>query len=451
MKFKKHLSCSALCKFVSTNLLTWKDPRRKKSTEYSVHDAVLSGFACMYYQEPSLLEFQQHLENQLHQNNLRTLFGVKNIPKTNTLKEIIDTQDSRNFNSLFKGIAQRLDRAKQLEPFKLVDNLMVCSIDATQYHSSESVRCKQCLTKNKDNPDKPTRYQHFALQAALMHPDCKQVIPVMAEPIRNTDGAKKQDCELNAAKRLIPLLRQQFPKKSLIITGDDLFSCQPMIDLVREHRFSYFFVAKPSSHKYMMEWINTYEQRPEYREVDSKDRTVLYQWVNDVPLHGGDNAVRVNYFSKKTLITHPDGSQRVIRTQSWVTDLTVTKDNVVLFTRGAKTRWKIENECFNTLKNQGYHLTHNYGHGEKNLAFNFYLLTLLAFLFHQVFELCDSAFQACRAKAGSKVSLWEKLRTLINFLIFESWEQLLDFFLKREHGYSISGYWVTGIEGQPPP
>ena len=108
MKFKKHLSCSALCKFVSTNLLTWKDPRRKKSTEYSVHDAVLSGFACMYYQEPSLLEFQQHLENQLHQNNLRTLFGVKNIPKTNTLKEIIDTQDSRNFNSLFKGIAPGL-------------------------------------------------------------------------------------------------------------------------------------------------------------------------------------------------------------------------------------------------------------------------------------------------------------------------------------------------------
>ena len=101
---------------------------------------------------------------------------------------------------------------------------MVCSIDATQYHGSESVRCHQCLTKHKDNPDKPTIYQHFALQAALMHPDQKQVVPMMAEPIRNTDGSKKQDCEINAAKRLIPQLRKQFPRMRLIITGDDLFS-----------------------------------------------------------------------------------------------------------------------------------------------------------------------------------------------------------------------------------
>lgn len=451
MKSKKHLSFTSLRKFVSSNIRTWQDSRREKSTMYSVHDAMMSGFACMFFQEPSLLQFQKHLQKTLHQNNLCTLFGVQDIPKTKALKETVDAQDSKGFNTLFKGIVHRLDRGKQLEQFKLYNNLTICSIDGTEYHGSESVHCKQCLTKNKDNPDKTTRYQHFALQAAFMHPDIKQVIPVMAEPVRNTDGAQKQDCELNAAKRLIPSLRQQFPRKKLIITGDDLFSHQPMIELVLNNHFNFFFVVKPTSHKYMMEWLDTYEQLPEYREVDASGRTILYQWMNDVPLHGEANAVRVNYLCKKILAIDPNGKERVCKTESWVTDMAITQDNVVLFSRGAKSRWKIENECFNTLKKQGYNLEHNYGHGEKNLAFNFYLLTLLAFLFHQVFELSDAAFQASRVEAGSKISLWEKLRTFINFFIFKTWEQLLAFLLDGDGYNIIDGHVVVRVVEQPPP
>ena len=95
-------------------------------------------------------------------------------------------------------------------------------------------------------------------------------------------------------------------------------------------------------------------------------------------------------------------------------------------------RWKVENECFNTLKNQGYHLMHNYGHGEKHLTFNFYQLTLLAFMLHQIAELCDNVFKACRKKAGSKRSLWEKFRTFILIGIFDSQEQLFDYYLNRD-------------------
>ena len=440
LRTKKHLSFTAMRKFVSKEILSWSDSRRQNSTDYSIHDAVMSSFACMYFQEPSLLGFQDRMEQDYQQNNLRTLFAVQNIPKTNALKEIVDAQDSTPFNSIFKGIVQRLQRSKQLDAFKLVDGLTVCSIDGTQYHSSEAIRCKQCLTKHKDHPDKPTVYQHFALQAALTHPDCKQVIPMMVEPIRNTDGSKKQDCEINAAKRMIPQLRQQFPKMKLVITGDDLFSRQPLIECVREHNFHFFFVAKATSHSYLMEWLNTYDQLHEYREMNARGQTILYQWMNDVPLHGGAKAVRVNYFCKKVLTTDPDGKERVCRTQSWVTDLTVDKDHIVAFTRGAKSRWKIENECFNTLKNQGYNLEHNYGHGEKNLAFNFYILTLLAFLFHQVLELCDELFQRSRAAAGSKYKLWEKLRTIIDIILFKNWEQLLSYWLNVKGHDIIDGY-----------
>lgn len=273
-----------------------------------------------------------------------------------------------------------------------------------------------------------------------MHPDVKQVIPLGAEPIKNTDGSKKQDGEINAAKRFVPKLRHQFPKMNLIITGDDLFSHQLMIETVLKHHYHYFFVAKESSHTFMTEWLQAKGPLNEIKAINKKGQIVLHQWMNDVPLVAGEEAIRVNFFRKKTITVDALGIEKHERIESWVTSFEVTAERVRLFVRGAKTRWKVENECFNTLKNQGYHLTHNYGHGEKHLAFNFYQLTVLAFTLHQVAELCDIVYQACRKMAGSKRSLWEKLRTFVNSFIFESLEQLLKFYLNIEAYDIIDGY-----------
>ena len=432
---------------ISSRFRTWPELRRKKSIEHTLHDVVMSALACMYFQEPSLLQFQTEMEKKYHQNNLHRLFDVTTIPSSNTMKEVLDNQNSQQFQPIHKDIVQRLQRSNQLQKFDLLSGLKICSIDATQYYTSHSINCKCCLTANQDNPDKSTRYYHSALQAAIMHPDLKQVIPVGVEAIKNTDGTKKQDCEINAAKRFIPELRQQLPKMGLIITGDDLFSHQPMIATVLEHNFEYIFVAKQPSHKFMMNWIESQSSLNESLILDKKGRTVIYQWMNNVPLLAGDEKCRVNFFQKKTITLDALGNQKHCRTESWITSIEVTSETVSELVRGAKTRWKIENECFNTLKNQGYHLTHNYGHGEKHLAFNFYQLTLLAFTLQQVAELCDLAYQACRKMAGSKRSLWEKLRTLINFLLFENMEQLLSYFLDCEAYDMTKGY----VQERSPP
>ena len=90
--------------------------------------------------------------------------------------------------------------------------------------------------------------------------------------------------------------------------------------------------------------------------------------------------------------------------------------------RGGRGRWKIENETFNTLKNQGYQLEHNYGHGQKHLATVFGLLMVLAFFVDQVQELCCSLFQAARQQFHSRTSLWDKLRGLFKEYFVVSWE-----------------------------
>ncbi len=262
-----------------------------------------------------------------------------------------------------------------------------------------------------------------------MHPDQRQVIPLMPEEINNRDGGTKQDCEVNAAKRLLPKIRQDYPDLGIVLAGDSLFSKQPFISDVGSANMHYIFVAKPTDHICMMAWIDTYgvSRMQEKHIIDDQGRQHIYTWLNDVPLNGQKDTLRVNYLDYRIMACDKDGNARIIYHNSWVTDITITHENVGLLSRAGRCRWKIENECFNTLKNQGYHIEHNYGHGSNHLCFNFYLLTLVAFYVHQVLELTDGLYQSCRQKFGSKTHMWETLRSYIKILIFETWDHLLDF------------------------
>ena len=111
---------------------------------------------------------------------------------------------------------------------------------------------------------------------------------------------------------------------------------------------------------------------------------------------------------------------------SWVTDLRVNKRNVYALMRGGRARWKIENETFNTLKNQGYNFEHNYGHGMKNLSVVFATVMMLAFLVDQTQQLCCALFRAVWAKLGSKRLLWERMRALFYTYQLDSMRALFE-------------------------
>ena len=92
--------------------------------------------------------------------------------------------------------------------------------------------------------------------------------------------------------------------------------------------------------------------------------------------------------------------------------------------RGGRARWKVENETFNTLKNQGYQFEHNYGHGNQNLSVVFAMLMMLTFLIDQTQQLCCPLFQAVHKKLVSKRAVWDHVRSHFRHIRFESMEQL---------------------------
>lgn len=435
MNVKKHLNFTALRRKLSEVFSRREDTRQGTKVQISLHDAVLSGFACMYFQSPSLLQFQKRMQEEQHRNNLATLFEVKKIPKETQLRDLLDEEPSDQFREVFKDYFLRLQRSKALEPFQLFKNIYYHPIDGSQFYSSSEIHCEKCLTK--EHGSGKITYSHQVLQGGIAHPDCRQVIPFMPEVIENTDGNRKQDCEMNAAKRYLHRLRKEHPQLGLLIGGDSLFSNQPIIEETLSLRMHYLFALKPDNHTYLMDWLNAYPKLEQVEFFDEKGRCHVYEWMNDVPLNGRKDAVKVNFLRCRMIKKNKRGEEEVAYKNSWVTDLTISRETIHRFVKAGRCRWKNENEIFNVMKNHGYEMEHNYGHGKKHLAFNFYLLTLLAFFFHQIFELTDPAYQDCRKKFGSKQHLWEKFRAYVDLLIFETWESFLAFMLRPKKGASM--------------
>lgn len=383
----------------------------------------------MFFQDPSLNAFQQRLQEKQQLNNLKTMFNVSAIPKSTQLRTSLDNIASTEIEALFSDFFNPVQKGKQLELFEFLDNQYLIPIDGVQYFSSDNIFCDCCLTKTKN---KTTSYYHQVVAAAIVCPGIKQVIPLSPEPIQNIDGSTKQDCEINAGKRIIHKIRATHPKLKIIITGDDLFSNQPFINEIKLNRMSYILVAKPTNHILLYQWFSEFHQMGETQKlkiIDLKGYVHLYEWVNDIPLNGTKDADNVNYFEYTIL-----KDNKVNFHCSWVTDILITEDNIVQLVKAGRARWKIENEAFNTLKNQGYHLEHNFGHGERHLAYNLLLFNFLAFFMHQIFELSDLLYQKCRSKFTSRKEFWNQLRCTIRILIFPSFESLLKFIIDPESG-----------------
>ena len=99
-----------------------------------------------------------------------------------------------------------------------------------------------------------------------------------------------------------------------------------------------------------------------------------------------EDALQVNWC--EVSVTREDTGRRLYY-NTFITNTHLEAENVILIVGDGRARWKSENETNNVLKTKGYHLEHNFGHGEQYLANFLVTLNLLAFLFHTLLELLD--------------------------------------------------------------
>ncbi len=273
------------------------------------------------------------------------------------------------------------------------------------------------------------------LGAAIVHPDLKEVIPLAPEPIIKQDGETKNDCERNAAKRFFEQLRKDHPHLPLIVTEDALSSNAPHVRELEKHNLHYILGIKEGDHPFLFERVAAAQQAGQTTELEVHGVGVKhrFRFLNQVPLNKSNQDLLVNF------VEYWEITEKGTQHFCWITDFTVTPSNVFQIMRGGRARWKIENETFNTLKNQGYHFEHNFGHGKKNLSVVFALLMMLAFLVDQAQQLACRLFQAVLNKEGSHRSLWDHVRALFYSLEFDSMESIYKALL---YGYKVEGLMI---------
>jgi hypothetical protein len=431
------LTLEAMIDLASQTFAPVPDPRAPERVDYSLHDTLMSGFAMMFFQYPNLLEFQRKMKQRRHRCNLETIFGVHDVPSDTQRRDILDGVPVELIRALLPALFDKIRRAgwgkeftTELSSGSTPGPYYTLRLDGSDYFPSTRLRCPGCLERHDSSGQ--VHFRHTIVSGTLVTAGSHRVLPLDVEEVRNDDGQAKQDCEITAATRLIPRLRQEHPRLPLVMGGDDLYCHEPFVLQLREHRMHHVLVCKPGSHPEVSREVEAQDalgalERGQWHEGPAcRRRFSTSRLARGVALTGSGR-VRGTFLE----VWSPNRSGKPLYHKAWFTDLAVTAENVAEIVGIGCSRWKIENEQFNVQKNHGYELTHNYGHGQQTLSMVFYLLNLLAFMAHMILDRSDRLSQRCLATT-SRRALWHTLRTAMRMILVSSWSQMLLIYLDEE-------------------
>jgi len=376
-----------------------------------------------FFQHQSMLDFQRRMRERQRRSNMASIFGVTEIPSDTQIRTLIDRIEPETFGGIFNESLLIADEYKVLDSYRVLDGGVLIALEGVWYHSSENIHCKRCLHKSKDGV---TTYYHTILAGTIVKPGETAVLPVMGELIGNEDGKEKQDCERNAVKRWIHKRAREYTWLKPTLLGDDLFSNYPLCKEIQEKGLGFIFTCKEETHPWLTETVkNSYLNEKTRREWNGRHHLVYrYRWLNGVDIRDNQETMAVNYVY---LEIENEEKGKITYKNRWITNKAVTEENAALIASCGRARWKIENEHNNVLKNHGYNLEHNFGHGEEHASEMFCLLNLLAFLYHGILGIADEDYQRARMSAGRRTEFFNYLRAALRYALHESWQSFLVF------------------------
>lgn len=415
-----------LIKSVRTCFDGVQDPRSENST-YTFSNLLNMGFAMFHLKDPTLSAYKEQYD--VRSDNLRRVYGVEHLVGDTAFREGVDKLIPKKLQKLFKPFLALLFALGVMQKRRVLGGrYTVVSVDGTGHYCSGSKQCEQCMVKNHRNGK--VSYYHQLLGAVAVHPNEATVFPVACEAIVKQDGSTKNDCELNASKRIIPQIREALGEdEPIVAVFDALYINGPHIEALKEKNINFIIGTKGQT--YLDLQIKRLRENNQLQQCTWETNEIcgVAYFANELILNGTHQDILVNYFE----FTETDKQTGECTFYStWATDIEITHENVRELVSVARSRWKIENETFNTLKNQGYHLEHNYGHGKQYLSTNFAILTFLAFMIDQIAQHLDEDFQAAKRTCQTFKALWERIRAIFYVLPTMSMSAVYRFIVKKE-------------------
>jgi hypothetical protein len=428
------LEISELMQFLHQQLHDLPDERKPgNNTRYEVEDAMMAAFSIFFTQSESFLDHQRLMKSNKGKDNAESLFSIEKIPCDNQIRNLLDPVPAATIFMAFQEVYEWLNQNGVLKKFLYLDGEILVALDGTEYFSSKKINCPHCNCRNHRNGT--TTYFHGCVTPIIVSPNQKQVINLSPEFIKKQDGHQKQDCENAAVKRWLNKNHQNNYSYPITLLGDDLYSHEPVCELALKQGYNFIFVCLQTSHKTLYEWLEFLEISGEVSTIEKKqwdgrkNLIYRYRYASRLPLRDDDSSLEVNW-CEVTIIN--EKTEEVIYQNNWITNHKITENNVEEIVKAGRSRWKVENEGNNVLKNHGYNLEHNFGHGQNHLCELLLSLNLLAFLFHTVLDLVNYTYQKVREILVTRTTFFKDIRTLLKYLWFKDWSHLLSFIL-TEH------------------
>ena len=280
---------------------------------------------------------------------------------------------------------KELFKKRCLEEYRLLNKYWTIAVDATGIATFREKHCDHCLKREYRDEDtgeiKETIYFHYVLEAKLIVGN--MVLSIDTEFIENEgEEYKKQDCEIEASKRLAKRLKEKYKRLPICILGDSLYAVEPIFQICKKNKWKYIFTFKEGRTKSIWE---------EFQGIKKIEKTEINgcTWVNAI----GYQESLVNVIDAKLI---EKGEEKNF---TYVTNLTINKNNTEKIVAAGRSRWKIENEGFKNQK----HITNNIEHQcceDYTAMKNHYLLVQIADMLRQLFE---QGYELIRSlKAGIK-------------------------------------------------
>ena len=364
------------------------DPRNQSYIKYTQADLGYMAILKNVCGQHSMREMEENFNKETCIDTLRILSGhqaLEEMPHYDTLNYYLERLSPECFSELRRKMVTGLIRGKQFNRNRLLGKYWRVILDGTGLFCFKEKHCENCLCTERRTDDgrKEKLYYHKVLEAKIVLGE-RIVISLGTEFIENEkEDVEKQDCEINAAKRLMGRLKKDYPRLPICIQGDALYATEPMMKLCREkYHWVYIFTQKDTRQKLVdegFEWIKNGGVKKAGRLCEEKGTGCYANHVEEV----AGKKERMNVFEYEYEKKDKKGKQHSVRFR-WISSLELTGKNLEEMIKAARGRWKIENEGFNNQKNGIYRIEHLNSRNSKALK-NHYLLTQISDILMQLY------------------------------------------------------------------
>lgn len=387
MKIQNHFY-----KDLNKKLKQVKDPRHPSYITY--HPGVILMMVVM--KNASNLESMREMTDEFNTDNcienLSKMLGIENLeelPHYDTVNDFLSRLDMEELENIRTYMVKELINKKCFYDYRIGGKYWGIIVDGTELFTFREKHCEHCLErehKNEETGEKKTTYMHHVLEAKLIAGD--MVFSIASEFIENeSEDVEKQDCERNAFYRMAKKLKSTFKRLPICIIADSLYACENVFQLCDKNKWKYLIRFKEGSIPSVMR---------EFQNLKILEDSSSYEgisWVNGISYN--ERTVNVLEFVEE--------KEKDKRTFIYITNINVKKKNAKRLINAGRSRWKIENEGFNTQKNIRYYIQHPNSH-DYNAMKNHYLLTQITDILVQLFENGSKIMKAAKKKAKKKSS-----------------------------------------------